>query len=65
MNIKEKVELALKLLKESQDEILNGDLPKTKANQQIKGLVSTFGESHVIGGVKTMRKWVSDLDLNE
>lgn len=64
MNIKEKVELALRLLKEAQDEILNGDLPRTKSNEQIKGLINTFGEDHFIGGVETMNTWVRDLDLD-
>lgn len=63
INIHEKMEMALTLVKEVYDEILSGNLPDTKSNNQVKGLIRTFGKDHFIGGLETMKTWTDDLEL--
>lgn len=65
MNIHQKMELALKLVNEVHDEVLSGNLPNTKDNKQIRGLIRTFGKDHFIDGVETMKKWTDDLQLED
>jgi hypothetical protein len=63
MNIHEKMELALKLINEVHDEILNGDLPMAETNKQIRGLIRTFGKDHFIGGIELMKLWTDEMEV--
>ncbi|MFQ3543565.1 hypothetical protein Q7A53_05720 [Halobacillus rhizosphaerae] len=64
MNLHEKMDTALTLLREVQEEILNGNLPDTKTNNQIQGLIRTFGKDNFVGSIETMKKWTDKIELN-
>lgn len=63
LRIHQKMELALQLLKEVQNEILSDKLPKTENNKNIKFFVQQYGKDQFIGGIETMKAWTDNLDL--
>lgn len=65
MTIHNKVDLAYNLINEVYEEIVSGKVPITKKNEQVQGLIRTFGKDHFLKNIELMQKWVKSLEMEE
>lgn len=63
MDVKTKMNTAVKLLEEVVEEV--SSMTGTEKNKTISGLVRVFGKDNFIEGILTLQGWVNDLDLKE